>query len=51
MDIKAKIEEIAAKIQQDPKLIAKFKDEPVKVVEQLLGRGTQDCHCRSGSGG
>jgi len=42
MDIKAKIEEIAAKIQKDPKLIAKFKNDPVKVVEQLIGIDISD---------
>ena len=42
MDIKEKIEEIAKKIQKDPKLVAKFKDDPVKVVEQLLGVDISD---------
>ena len=37
MDIKAKAEELVAKIQKNPKLLAKFKEEPVKVVEELIG--------------
>ena len=37
MDIKAKIEEIVKKIKGDKKLLSKFKDEPVKTVEDLLG--------------
>lgn len=37
MDIKAKIQELVEKIKADPKLLAQFKEEPVKVVETLLG--------------
>ena len=37
MDIKAKISEIVEKIKDDPKLLANFKDEPVKTVESLIG--------------
>lgn len=37
MDIKAKINELVEKIKNDPKMLADFKDEPVKVVEKLLG--------------
>jgi len=37
IDIKAKIEEIVAKIKADPKLLASFKDEPIKTVESLIG--------------
>lgn len=37
MDIKAKIEELVDKIKDDPKMLADFKDDPVKVVEKLLG--------------
>lgn len=36
-DIKAKVEEIVNKIKSDPKLLEKFKKEPVPVVESLLG--------------
>ena len=37
MDIKAQIEKIADKIKNDPNLLEKFKKEPVKAVESLLG--------------
>lgn len=37
LDIKAKVEEIVNKIKSDPKLLEKFKKEPVPVVESLLG--------------
>lgn len=36
-EIMEKVEKIVKEVQKDPKLLAKFKDEPVKVVEQLLG--------------
>ncbi|MBR7185357.1 MAG: hypothetical protein IKD37_07095 [Clostridia bacterium] len=35
--IKEKIEEITAKIKADDNLLAKFKAEPVKTLESLLG--------------
>ena len=37
MDIKAKIEELVEKIKKNPTLLKKFKTEPVKVVEELVG--------------
>ncbi len=37
MDIKEKIEEIVEKVKGDDKLLAKFKDDPVKTVEKMLG--------------
>lgn len=37
MDIKEKIEEIVEKVKGDDNLLAKFKDDPVKTVEKLLG--------------
>ncbi|MCQ2604172.1 MAG: hypothetical protein MJ215_03915 [Spirochaetia bacterium] len=37
MDIKAKIEEIVAKLMADKSLLAKFKTDPVSVVKQLVG--------------
>jgi len=37
MDIKAKVQELVEKIQKDPKMLADFKENPVKVVETLLG--------------
>ena len=36
MDIKAKIEEVAGKIKNDPQLMEKFKKDPVKAVEGVL---------------
>ena len=36
-DVKAKIEELAAKIKNDAKLREKFQKEPVAAVEELLG--------------
>lgn len=36
-DIKEKIEELAKKVKDDPKLMEGFKKEPVKTVEGLLG--------------
>lgn len=37
MDIKEKINELVEKIKADPKMLARFKDEPVAVIEGLLG--------------
>ncbi|MBQ1258014.1 MAG: hypothetical protein IIX93_12185 [Clostridia bacterium] len=37
MDIKAKIEEIVQKIKTDKNLLSKFRSEPIKTVEGLLG--------------
>ena len=37
MDIKAKIEELTKKITGDKTLLKKFQDNPVSVVESLLG--------------
>ena len=37
MDIKKIAEELIEKIQKNPKLLAEFKDEPVKVIEELTG--------------
>lgn len=37
MDIKAKIEEIVKKIKSDKNLLSKFKDDPIKTVEGLIG--------------
>lgn len=35
--IKKKAEELVKKIQNDPALLKKFKENPVKVVEDLIG--------------
>ena len=37
MDIKAKVEELFAKVKGDKDFLAKFKEDPVKAVEGLLG--------------
>ena len=37
MDIKKKAEELVEKIKKNPKLLAEFKENPVKVVEELIG--------------
>ena len=36
MDIQTKIEEIVAKIKNDPAMVIKFKSDPVKTLETLL---------------
>ncbi len=37
MDIKAKIDEIVEKVKGDPNFAEKFKNEPIKAVEDVLG--------------
>lgn len=37
MDIKAKVDELVAKVKNDPKFMEQFKKEPVKAVEGVLG--------------
>ena len=37
MDIKEKINELVEKIKADPKMLARFKDEPEAVIEGLSG--------------
>ena len=37
MDIKAKIDEVAGKIQNDPSIAEEFKTNPVGAVEKILG--------------
>jgi hypothetical protein len=37
MDIKKKIEEIVDKVKNDKTFAAKFKSDPIKAVESLLG--------------
>ncbi len=37
MDIKAKIQEIVTKIQNDKDFAAKFQSDPVKAVESVVG--------------
>lgn len=42
MDIKKMVEELFEKIQKNPKLMAEFKEKPVKVVEELTGMDLPD---------
>ena len=42
MDIKAKIEEIVEKVKSDKDFASKFKDDPVKAVESILGMDLPD---------
>lgn len=37
MDIKAKIDEVVNKVKSDDKFADKFKNEPVKAVEDVIG--------------
>lgn len=37
MDIKAKIEEIVNKLKSDKTLMSRFTNDPVSVVEELIG--------------
>lgn len=37
MDIKAKIEELTAKIKGDPKIASKFTSDPTGTIEDLVG--------------
>ena len=37
MDIKAKITELVDKIKSDSGLMEKFKNDPIKTVEELIG--------------
>ena len=37
IDIKAKIEELTAKLQKDPALLKSFQEDPVKALEGLIG--------------
>lgn len=35
--IKKKVDELVKEIQKDPALLKKFKEKPIKVVEELIG--------------
>lgn len=37
MDIKEKIEELVQKLKSDDGLMAKFKEDPIKTIEGLIG--------------
>lgn len=42
MDIKAKVEEILEKVKGDDGFLAKFKEDPVKAIEDLIGKDLPD---------
>ncbi len=42
MDIKANVEQLVKKIQSDPKLLNEFKENPVKVIEAIVGMDLPD---------
>lgn len=42
MDIKAKVEELVEEIQKNPKLLTEFKENPVPVIEKLVGMDLPD---------
>ena len=42
MDIKAKVEEILAKVKGDDGFIAKFKEDPIKAIEAIIGKDLPD---------
>ena len=42
MDIKAKANELVEKIKSDPKLLSEFKENPVKLLEEILGMDLPD---------
>ena len=42
MDIKAKVTELVEKIKQNPALLERFRKEPVKVIEELVGMDLPD---------
>ena len=42
MDIKKKVEELVEEIQKNPKLLTQFKENPVPVIEKLVGMDLPD---------
>ena len=42
MDIKEKVEELVEKIRSDKDILAKFRKDPVAVVEKLIGMDLPD---------
>lgn len=42
MDIKAKAAELVEKIKRDPALLKEFRENPVKIVEELIGMDLPD---------
>ncbi len=42
MDIKALVEELVGRIQDDPKMLTQFRENPIPVVEKLVGMDLPD---------
>ena len=42
MDIKKKAEELVEKIQKNPALLKEFKENPIKIVEEIIGMDLPD---------
>ena len=42
MDIKKKVEELVTEIQKNPKLLTQFRENPVPVIEKLVGMDLPD---------
>ena len=42
MDIKAKVEELVDQIRKNPKMLKEFKENPVPVIEKLVGMDLPD---------
>ena len=42
MDIRDKVEELVESIQKNPQLLSQFKDNPVPVIEKLVGMDLPD---------
>ena len=42
MDIKKKVEELVEEIQKNPKMLTQFKENPVPVIEKLVGMDLPD---------
>ena len=42
MDIKAKVEELVDEIRKNPRMLKEFKENPVPVIEKLVGMDLPD---------
>lgn len=42
MNIKEKVEELVAEIQKNPRLLTQFKENPIPVIEKLVGMDLPD---------
>lgn len=46
MDIKAMVEQLVDRIKNDPSMLAQFKENPIPVVEKLVGMDLPDDQIR-----